>query len=618
MDTIIKTKSPSELYYNPIISSDTVIGKQDSYRQYKEQYLKILNYLSEYDTEAQKKAVRDNIGVYSKVDIDVLKQLVNSIKSDLGQKTDSPNQEGNAFERINYLLEIVADLIGDGDSSISGKIKEAINALKDGVSSEYDTLKKIEDIIRAHLTDYNNPHKISKNQIDLGNVTNDAQVKRDEMGQPNGVATLNEGGVIPKEQLPSYVDDVIDCYATFTKSEEGLLENIQVFEDLEHLKPINGEAGKIYADIESAYQFRWTGSKWSIVGSPTVIGIVEGTAFDGKKGTDLQNKVNTHIANTENPHNVTCEQVGAIPKGGLKTINNQTLEGEGDINISSTANDVLFTTDLVITSNVGVHVVGPSGSKTLPTTGKSIKQVMDLLFSEEKNPNITQPSVNLTSTSMGAKEVGTRLVPNYNASLNAGNYQFGPNTNVTAISWSVSDTKGGISDTASGNFNELLIEDDTNYSITATIQHSEGAIPLTNLGNPFPSGKIIAGSKTKTLGSITGYRNSFYGTITNKNELNSSVIRSLSKSNRALSNGATFNITIPIGALRVVIAYPATLRDLTSVLDVNGLNANITSSFKNIRLNIEGNNSYSPKEYKIYYLDYAAPYDTNNTYKVTI
>lgn len=618
MDTIIKTKSPSELYYNPIISSDTVIFKQNFHKQYKEQYLKILNYLSEYDTEVQKKAVRDNIGVYSKVDIDVLKQLVNSIKSDLGQKTDSPNQEGNAFERINYLLEIIDGLIGDGDLSVSGKIKEAINALKDGVSSEYDTLKKIEDIIRAHLTDYNNPHKINKNQIDLGNVTNDAQVKRDEMGQPNGVATLNEGGVIPKEQLPSYVDDVIDCYATFTKSEEGLLENIQVFEDLEHLKPINGEAGKIYADIESAYQFRWTGSKWSVVGSPTVIGIVEGTAFDGKKGTNLQNKVNTHIANTKNPHNVTSEQVGAIPKGGLKTINNQTIEGEGNINISPTASEVLFTTDLVITSNVGVHVVGSSGSKTLPTTGKSIKQVMDLLFSEEKNPNITQPSINLTSTSMGAKEVGTRLVPNYNASLNAGNYQFGPSTNVTATSWSVSDTKGGISATASGNFNELLIEDATNYSITAIVQHSEGAIPLTNLGNPFPSGKIVAGSKTKTLGSITGYRNSFYGTITNKNELTSSIIRSLVKSNKALANGATFNVTIPIGALRVVIAYPATLRDLTSVLDVNGLNANITSSFKNMRLNVEGNNSYSPKEYKIYYLDYAAPYDTNNTYKVTI
>lgn len=618
MDTIIKTKSPSELYYNPIISSDTVIFKQNFHKQYKEQYLKILNYLSEYDTEVQKKAVRDNIGVYSKVDIDVLKQLVNSIKSDLGQKTDSPNQEGNAFERINYLLEIIDGLIGDGDLSVSGKIKEAIDALKGGVSSEYDTLKKIEDIIRAHLTDYNNPHKINKNQIDLGNVTNDAQVKRDEMGQPNGVATLNEGGVIPKEQLPSYVDDVIDCYATFTKSEEGLLENIQVFEDLEHLKPINGEAGKIYADIESAYQFRWTGSKWSVVGSPTVIGIVEGTAFDGKKGKDLQDKVNTHIANTENPHNVTCEQVGAIPKGGLKTINNQTIEGEGNINISPTASEVLFTTDLVITSNVGVHVVGSSGSKTLPTTGKSIKQVMDLLFSEEKNPNITQPSINLTSTSMGAKEVGTRLVPNYNASLNAGNYQFGPSTNVTATSWSVSDTKGGISATASGNFNELLIEDATNYSITAIVQHSEGAIPLTNLGNPFPSGKILAGSKTKTLGSITGYRNSFYGTITNKNELTSSIIRSLVKSNKALANGATFNVTIPIGALRVVIAYPATLRDLTSVLDVNGLNANITSSFKNMRLNVEGNNSYSPKEYKIYYLDYAAPYDTNNTYKVTI
>ena len=44
------------------------------------------------------------------------------------------------------------------------------------------------------------------------NVTNDAQVKRSEMGKASGVATLGTDGKIPSSQLHSYVDDVIDGY----------------------------------------------------------------------------------------------------------------------------------------------------------------------------------------------------------------------------------------------------------------------------------------------------------------------------------------------------------------------------------------------------------------------
>jgi hypothetical protein len=42
---------------------------------------------------------------------------------------------------------------------------------------------------------------ITKESIGLGNVTNDAQVKRSEMGVPNGVATLGEDGYIPNSQI---------------------------------------------------------------------------------------------------------------------------------------------------------------------------------------------------------------------------------------------------------------------------------------------------------------------------------------------------------------------------------------------------------------------------------
>lgn len=56
------------------------------------------------------------------------------------------------------------------------------------------------------LTDHKNapnPHGITKSTVGLGNVTNDAQVKRSEMGKANGVATLGSDGKVPESQLPT-------------------------------------------------------------------------------------------------------------------------------------------------------------------------------------------------------------------------------------------------------------------------------------------------------------------------------------------------------------------------------------------------------------------------------
>lgn len=283
------------------------------------------------------------------------------------------------------------------------------------------------------------------------------------------------------------------------------------------------------------------------------------------------------------------------------------------------ADNVYFDSDLTITAQVGVQKPDASGSKTLATTGKNVKQVLDLLFAEEKNPSITQPSVTVSSTSMGAKEVGTNVTPNYSAVLNAGKYEFGPATGITAKTWAVTDNKGGSADTATGNFAQLQVEDDTNYSITAVATYDEGTIPKTNLGNEYPTGKIVAGSKTGTKGSITGYRNSFYGTLTNKDVIDGAVVRGLTgKSNKALRKGDAFTFAVPVGALRVVIAYPATLGDIKSVLDVNGLNAEIKSGFTKQEVQVEGANGYKAIAYNVYNLDFAKANDAANTYKVTI
>ena len=282
------------------------------------------------------------------------------------------------------------------------------------------------------------------------------------------------------------------------------------------------------------------------------------------------------------------------------------------------AENVYFDKDLVTTSAVG-NITLTNGQATIAATGKNLKQVFDTIFVKEKNPSVTQPSVSVSLAGAGAKEVGTKVTPSYTASFNAGKYEFGPATGCSITSWSVTDTNNAEPlNTAAGSFAEITVADDTNYKVTATGNFSEGVIPVTNVGNEYAAGKIAAGSKSATSSAITGYRNSFYGTLTEKGELTSDIIRSLNKSNQALTNGSTFSITIPVGAMRVVFAYPATLRDVSSVKDVNGLNAEISGAFRKSTLSVEGLNNFQGIDYKVYVTDFAEAVATANTYNVTI
>ena len=297
------------------------------------------------------------------------------------------------------------------------------------------------------------------------------------------------------------------------------------------------------------------------------------------------------------------------------------------------ADNVYFSSDLVTTAAIG-NVTLTNGQATIAAAGKSLKQVWDSIFIQEKNPKITQPSVSLTVKANGTTitstattydfEAGTTVTPSYSATLNPGKYEFNENngaTGITASSWEISDTDGHTASTNSGSFDSFVVEDGESYKITAKANYDASTItPVTNTGNDYTAGIIGAGSKSSTQTyAIQAHRKCFYGTTTDKAEITSDVIRSLvGKSTGAVAAGTNFNITVPVGAMRVIFAYPATISAATSVKDGNASDAQILSSFKTTTIDVEGVDGYDAISYRVYYMERAEANTKENTYKVTI
>jgi hypothetical protein len=176
------------------------------------------------------------------------------------------------------------------DQALDIKFTQAIKEEADA-RAEYDQvqMQKIQEEEEARAAaDTALENKLQTNINNLEKKHDDFVATK---GKANGFASLDGNGLVPSSQLPSYVDDVIEAYATYDVSETGKLSNIKLYSDPDHANPITGESGKIYLNItqdEPSYQFRWSGTQF--VDSNTsslILGEVTGTAYDGGKGKAL-------------------------------------------------------------------------------------------------------------------------------------------------------------------------------------------------------------------------------------------------------------------------------------------------------------------------------------------
>jgi len=259
-------------------------------------------------------------------------------------------------------------------------------------------------------------------------------------------------------------------------------------------------------------------------------------------------------------------------------------------------------------------------------SGTSFTETMEAILLTTFSPTFTEPTYGLSAAGSASQESGTtytagsplRLTYAYNRGLIKGKLVGGV--------WSPTTTqyyRGGpiveyiINSVSTGttNYKDIatVIEDGTN-TFTGSGEHSQGPQPTDSNGDNY--GTPDAADTVSKNAVITGRRKAFYGV--DDAGTTSSGIRALTGSTLNPSNGTSFTISIPIGSTSVLFAYPATLQDVSSVTYTEGLGADITSNFAQTTVSVEGANSYTGINYKVYRYEPVEAYSAVSTYVVTI
>jgi|GEM_PF-1658440 len=147
-------------------------------------------------------------------------------------------------------------------------------------------------------------------------VGNDYQLKS-EKGQANGYASLDESGLVPSTQLPSFVDDVIEA-ANFAAL------------------PGTGVTGKIYVTLDNNKTYRWSGSAYVAVNEFTEA-MVRATPLTGlDTGSAADVEATDTVLEALGKLQAKAAAGGGLPKNYLTglTLSNNASDATNDIDIA--------------------------------------------------------------------------------------------------------------------------------------------------------------------------------------------------------------------------------------------------------------------------------------------
>lgn len=205
---------------------------------------------------------------------------IDSSNSDLNSKITAETERATAAENTittNYKaadstlqsnINNEATTRSKADAALDSKISKEVSDRTQAVSTLQGSLDT--EIARATKAEQDITSAYEAADTTLQNNIN---AINNSKGVANGIATLDQNGLVPSSQLPSYVDDVIE---------------VSTFSAL----PDTGESGKIYITQDTNLTYRWSGTAYVEISQSLALGETSSTAYAGDKGKATTDKLN--------------------------------------------------------------------------------------------------------------------------------------------------------------------------------------------------------------------------------------------------------------------------------------------------------------------------------------
>lgn len=293
----------------------------------------------------------------------------------------------------------------------------------------------------------------------------------------------------------------------------------------------------------------------------------------------------------------TAKSAGTIDAHDILFLDNKEIgwvDKEGNTVISTSRTQ----TDIAVN---GVTGLGIANNATIPA-GTSFDELVKMLVQKPIAATYTKPTIAIANNSgqaSGNVEAGTSITPKLKATF----------TKNDAGALSKIAIKQGSNEVATGTTSPLTYAGDAitigdeSITFTATATYGDAPVKNNNLGQESKENWFAGDTITSSNYTITGKRNAFYGTgVGAVPTVNSTFVRGLTGKTLAPAANTTFTINVAIGQQYIAFAYPADLRDVTSVTYVEANDGGMASSFTKSTINVAdargGENGL--KSYKVY------------------
>lgn len=286
------------------------------------------------------------------------------------------------------------------------------------------------------------------------------------------------------------------------------------------------------------------------------------------------------------------------------------------------ASNVYFNDDITLAGDYTAIGNVKLSDKTLSAKGKSLDQLMQSIFTKELYPTKDTPTIALSGDSDQTGEVGTTFsLPTVKVTVSdVGSYTYGPATGInfpigdlTIAECASTSTKSTITGASNKKSNSTAAVKNSTVSLTASNakgtvytdsaisftfdavgSYTQGAMPVTNLGNDYESVRIAAGDAHCDARTVkrTGWRNYWYGFVSTTTAAGLTRITDSAASNynkvtdgtktliaggAAISNKTLPTITAVAGDRMPVVVFPtAAKKKVASATMPSSLNAPVT------------------------------------------